>query len=101
MKITLQYFDECPNWVALERSVLEIIEGRQDVTVTRQAVRTEEEAVKIQFHGSPTLLIDGIDPFADAKPPVGLACRVFRTPVGLAGTPTADQLRAVILDALG
>lgn len=39
------------------------------------------------------MLVDGIDPFADERTHVGLACRMFRTPAGIAGSPTVEQLR--------
>ncbi|MDK1017238.1 MAG: thioredoxin family protein, partial [Actinomycetota bacterium] len=48
------------------------------------------------FHGSPTVLINGIDPFAENDAPVGLSCRIYRTDEGLAGTPTIDQLRQAL-----
>jgi len=38
------------------------------------------------------VLVDGVDPFADSDDPVGLSCRVFRTPEGLRGAPTGQQL---------
>jgi RNA polymerase sigma-70 factor (ECF subfamily) len=44
------------------------------------------------FAGSPTILIDGIDAFPDATPITELACRVYRTPSGFAGTPTIEEL---------
>ncbi len=43
-----------------------------------------------------TVLVDGVDPFADASAPVGLSCRVFRTPDGLRGAPTVEQLVRVL-----
>lgn len=96
MEITLQYFDGCPNWEVLDRRLTEALDGRSDVQVAHQRVETAEDATRLGFHGSPTVLVDGVDPFADEHAPVGLACRVFRTPDGLAGSPTVDQLRAVI-----
>lgn len=99
MEITLQYFDGCPNWEVLDRRLAEALDGRSDVRVTRQRVETAEDAERLGFHGSPTVLVDGVDPFADEHAPVGLACQVFSTPAGLAGSPTVDQLRAAIAGA--
>lgn len=96
MEITLQYFDGCPNWEALDRRLAELLDRRSDVRVSRQLVDTVEDAERLGFHGSPTVLVDGVDPFADEHAPAGLACRVFRTPAGLAGSPTVDQLREAI-----
>jgi hypothetical protein len=51
----------------------------------------------VGFRGSPTVLVDGRDPFLDRDSPVGrLACRVDRTEDGLAGAPTVDQLVAAL-----
>ncbi|GAA2185244.1 MULTISPECIES: thioredoxin family protein [Microbacteriaceae] len=96
MEITLQYFDGCPNWEALDQRLAQVVDGRSDVRITHQRVETAEDAVRLGFHGSPTVLVDGVDPFADEHATVGLACRVFRTPAGLAGSPTVDQLRVAI-----
>ena len=96
MEITLQYFDGCPNWEVLDRRLAELLDGRSDIRVTRQLVEAAEDAERLGFHGSPTVLVDGVDPFADEHAPVGLACRVFSTPAGLGGSPTVEQLREAI-----
>jgi len=64
--------------------------------VTRHLVETLEEAERVGFHGSPSILVDGVDVFADPEAGVGLSCRVYRTPDGLAGAPTVEQLRAAL-----
>lgn len=65
-----------------------------DLRVTRRLVETPEEADRVDFRGSPTILVDGVDPFADESDPVGgLSCRVYETADGPAGSPTLDQLR--------
>jgi hypothetical protein len=59
-------------------------------------VETEEQAAAVGFRGSPTILVDGEDLFADHPAPGGLSCRVYRTADGLAGTPgTAELVRAL------
>lgn len=57
---------------------------------------TLEAAQRVGFRGSPTILVDGRDPFASGDEPVGLSCRVYATPDGPAGAPTTDQLREVL-----
>ena len=42
------------------------------------------------------ILVDYVDPLADERTHVGLACRMFRTPAGIAGSPTVEQLREAI-----
>ncbi|HWT32934.1 MAG TPA: thioredoxin family protein [Microbacterium sp.] len=99
MDITLQYFDGCPNWKVLDGRLAEVLADRTDVPLTYQRIETPDDAARLGFHGSPTVLIDGTDPFAEPGAPVGLACRMFRTPDGAAGAPTVEQLRAAIEDA--
>lgn len=96
MEIVLQYFDGCPNWKVAEERLGVIAAERPDITVTRQLVGTLDEAERVGFRGSPSILIDGSDPFADPDAGVGLACRIFQTPHGPAGAPTLQQLRAVV-----
>lgn len=101
MKVTLLYFDGCPNWTVAEvrlREALALV-GLPSTVLSRQIVDTPEAAEQHRFRGSPTVLIDGADPFADATAAVGLSCRVFSTPNGLAGAPTVEQLVNVLRDA--
>lgn len=69
-----------------------------EIVIERRIVDTAEEAEATGFHGSPSIIVDGVDPFADPDAPFGLSCRVYQTPDGFAGSPTLDQLRSVIAD---
>ena len=62
----------------------------------RRLVQTPADAEDVGFTGSPTIRIDGTDPFATTTQQVGLACRVYPTPDGLAGSPTTAQLLEVL-----
>jgi hypothetical protein len=63
-------------------------------------VETAEDTERIRFIGSPTILLDGRDPFDGTDSgPFGLTCRVYSTPEGLVGSPTPEQLRVVLRDA--
>ena len=96
MEITLQYFNGCPNWmVAAERLAL-IAQDRTDLTVTHLQVETPEDAEATGFRGSPSILLNGADLFPDPATSVGLSCRLYLTPNGVAGAPTLEQLRAAI-----
>jgi len=96
--VTLLFFPECPNWELTDARLREALSraGRDDANVERQLVTTTEQAEAIGFRGSPTVLIDGRDPFADPDAPAGLSCRLFGTEAGLAGAPTVEQLLAVL-----
>lgn len=95
MCVTLQYFDGCPHWqLADER--LRAVSAELGLHVTYQKVTSPEEAETLGFHGSPTILVSGRDPFAGDPEPTGMACRIYDTPDGPAGSPTVDQLRAAL-----
>lgn len=90
--VTLRYFDGCPNWEAADRR-LRSLADEHGFTVVHERVETPEEAERLGFVGSPTVLVDGVDPFATGEEPTGLACRVYATPEGPQGSPTLEQLR--------
>jgi hypothetical protein len=95
VKITLLYFDGCPNWESTYRQLTELT-GELEFELDRQQVTTPVEADRLAFRGSPTVLVDGRDPFATGDEPSGLACRVYATDAGLAGAPTEQQLREAL-----
>lgn len=99
MDITLFYFNGCPNWKVADERLAALAAERPDITVTHHLVESAEEADRWGFHGSPSILIDGVDAFADADAGIGLSCRVYQTPEGPAGAPTVEQLRAAIAHA--
>lgn len=90
-EISFQYFDGCPHWLTTRERLGEAIEGL-GVQVTMVRVATPDEAAEVDFRGSPTVLIDGVDPFDDADTPAAgtLACRVYQTPDG---SLSVQQLR--------
>jgi hypothetical protein len=74
--------------------------GRSGVVVRRRTVRDEREAVEAGMRGSPTLLINGTDPFAAPGQAPSLSCRIYRDAAGRpAGTPTVDALREALEQA--
>jgi hypothetical protein len=98
VNVSLLYFDGCPNWRTADERLAAALARlrRRDVTVTRRQVASDAEAADLGFRGSPTILVDGRDPFTDPDAPVGLACRVYRSRDGLAGAPTVEQLVEVL-----
>ena len=90
MKITIQYFDGCPHWKLADERVRHVLRdfSGDDVTVEYQFIDSPETADQVGFHGSPTILIDGRDPFITGIEQVGMSCRVFRTEDGIQGAPT-------------
>jgi hypothetical protein len=99
VKISILYFDGCPNWVvALVRLSAALRLQGLDEPIYLRRVDSAEEADLLRFRGSPTILIDGEDPFHDETAPVGLACRMYRTDRGMEGSPSVEQLRAALAE---
>ena len=94
-RLQLLYFPECPHWRVADERLSEVAR-RFGLSVEYRLVTTAEEADRVAFPGSPTILVDGVDPFAIGDEPVGLSCRIYRTPQGYAGSPTVAQIAAAL-----
>ena len=99
IQITLQYFDGCPNWQTTSALLETLVSQGLDAAIGYELIDSHDAAVARGFRGSPTVLINDVDPFAEADAPVGLACRVYRTDDGYAGSPSMSQLQAAIRSA--
>ena len=98
MNVTLQYFDGCPNWLLADERLRQMLReaGAEGSRITYERIETPEQAEEAGFRGSPTILFDGRDPFADEDDPVGLSCRVYQTDAGLEGAPSLAQLAVAL-----
>ena len=93
MKVELLWFSGCPNWQETDARLRRALPlAGVDADVVLVEVTTPDDAERLRFRGSPTVLFDGTDPFAQDTDPVGLSCRVYRTPDGLKGAPTVEML---------
>lgn len=97
MRVELLWFAGCPNWQETHARLREALAlTGTDADVVLVEVGTPEQARRLRFRGSPTVLVDGHDPFAHDSDAVGLSRRLFRTPDGLRGAPTVGQLLEVL-----
>jgi hypothetical protein len=97
-QVTVQYLDGCPNWELADQR-LRALKDELDLTIAYHRVDTPADAERVGFRGSPTFLIDGIDPFTTDDGPSGLTCRIYDTPGGPQGAPTIVQLRQALQPA--
>lgn len=92
--VRLLYAEGCSHWRTAQARLFEALDRLDmgEVTVDCDVVRTPEDAERVGFKGSPTILLDGWDPFPPPSPPVGLSCRVFETDAGQGHSPSVEQL---------
>jgi hypothetical protein len=102
MHLTVLTVTGCPNAPLLEEQLARVLEGHPGVTVSRHVIADDAEAASRGMNGSPTLLIDGADPFAEPGQSASMSCRLYRGSDGrLSGVPSAGQLRQAIERAGG
>ncbi|MFF2506540.1 organomercurial lyase [Streptomyces sp. NPDC058067] len=97
MRITVLTVPDCPNAPVVEERLDRALEDRGCTDVKLVEVRDAEQAARLGMTGSPTVLIDGVDPFAVPGAPASLSCRLYRRPDGrVEGTPSIDDLRRAL-----
>ncbi|CAA9484122.1 MAG: hypothetical protein AVDCRST_MAG12-1689 [uncultured Rubrobacteraceae bacterium] len=98
MKVEVLYFEGCPTYVAAEETLRGVL-AEEDIEggVELVAVNTDEKARKLRFPGSPTIRVDDRDLFpVPERAEYALGCRMYATPEGLKGSPTAEMLTEVL-----
>ena len=98
MRVEVLYFDGCPTYETATKTLgAVLVEEGVKADVELVAVNTDEEARRLQFPGSPTIRVEGEDLFSVAeREDWRLGCRVYTTPEGLKGSPTAEMLREAL-----
>jgi len=101
--IELLVVADCPN----ERPAADLLRATLDgAGLTRTAftitvVVSQEEAERRGFTGSPTFLVDGVDPFAEPDADPGLSCRLYRAGGAVVGLPSATDLARAVSGCAG
>jgi hypothetical protein len=97
--VTLQilHVPGCPGVALLTERLAEVMPGRA-AELEIVVVSEQTDAERLGMCGSPTLLVDGADPFADRAQSPSLSCRLFPGPNGtMTNAPSVDALRAALL----
>ena len=89
-RIVIRHVADCPGIGLLKERLAALIDVDR---VSFELVATTDDAERISFYGSPTILIDGTDPFPFAATSPGLSCRLYRTETGTEPAPSTSQLR--------
>lgn len=95
--IEVQHFEGCPNSAEMIARVKEAIKGFDNkINYNEILVETQEEARRIKFRGSPTVLINNIDLENLPESETGnLACRYYKN-----GLPSIIQIKEFITEQL-
>jgi hypothetical protein len=99
MSVNLEvlHVPDCPNLVPL----LDRLRQVTGLPITSREITTDAEATARGMAGSPTLLINGADPFAEpGRCDCGVSCRIYHNEHGWpVAAPTVAQLREVLAAA--
>ncbi|MFJ5117394.1 alkylmercury lyase [Kitasatospora sp. NPDC088548] len=97
MRVEMLLVPDCPNGPVLKERLALALAGRSDVEVAEHVVEDQAEAERRGMHGSPTLLVDGRDPFAAPGTAASVSCRLHRGADGrIGGAPSVEELRQVL-----
>jgi len=97
LSLVVLHVPDCPNLSPM----LDRLRQVTDAPMTTREVRTDAEAAQLGMAGSPTLLVDGVDPFAEpGRCERGVSCRLYRDEQGVVvPAPSVDQLRDALAAA--
>jgi hypothetical protein len=103
VRLQILHVPDCPGAEALDGLLGPLLAARPGIRVTRQIIRTQDEAERLGMTGSPTILADGRDLFPTVGQQPSLSCRLYPGVHGQLGSaPTAAQLwEALTPTALG
>lgn len=91
MEIEILHVADCPNVDAARARVLAALDLLGLIaTVNEVEVTSAADACRLGMSGSPTVLVDGRDPFGGQPPSV--ACRLYRNGANVEGAPSVAAL---------
>jgi Alkylmercury lyase len=97
MQLTVLAVPGCPNAAVLDDRLTAVLRDRAGASVSHEVISDHGDAQRWGMHGSPTLLIDGVDPFAEPGQAPSMACRLYQDEDGQpTGAPSMGQLQRVI-----
>ena len=102
MHIAILHVPDCPN-LALTRSRVSAALGRTgvDASVRVVLVAGPTAADELGMHGSPTITINGHDPFNHDQRRGSMSCRLYWAEGRIDGAPGVEELIAAIARAQG
>lgn len=99
MRVTVLTVPQCPNALVARQRLAAALAGRP-AEVELVEIPDEEQAAANGMTGSPTILFDGVDPFAVSGAVASVSCRVYQDAQGkMVGAPSVVQLREALAGA--
>jgi len=96
MKVEVQYFDDCPSYKdALSHFQKASLDLGMKCDIELVRVEDADHAQRLDFQGSPSILIDGID-LEGKQGPAVFGCRIYHIDGKLTGTPTKAYITKMI-----
>jgi hypothetical protein len=101
MNVELLVVPDCPHQIDTEAQLRQALHdvGLSQIPSVTTVISSEVQAQRRGFVGSPTVLIDGIDPFASAGQSPSLSCRIYPNSDGPSGIPDLRDLRRALKEA--
>lgn len=101
MDVELAIVSDCPNAEAARHVLRQAMSdlGLDSSPVSTRVVHSEVEAREIGFVGSPSIRINGRDPFAEPGQSASVSCRLYQTPAGPQSVPTTAAIRDALREA--
>jgi hypothetical protein len=88
MELEVLAVEACPHVAEFDERLAVALAGIEGAAVRRRVISSEGDAAAAGMHGSPTLLVNGIDPFTAPGQPTSLSCRL--------AMPSVEELRQVL-----
>jgi len=100
VQLTLLAVPGCPSAAAFEELLADALADYPGVRVDRREIADERAAAEAGMCGSPTLLVNGVDPFAQPGQEPSLSCRLYYDDAGrIVRLPSLEALRRALAAA--
>ena len=98
LRVTFEYIDDCPSHErALARLRKVLNEEAVDFNLDIVKVESDEQAKRLRFMGSPTILLNDVDIDPQVNNHYGLACRAYQLEDGrISPLPSEETIRRAI-----
>jgi hypothetical protein len=100
-KIEFLFWEDCPSHPQALQLLQEVMaETGVESPIEKTEILTDEDATRLQFPGSPTIRVDGVDvdPAGAAQMGTALTCRIYRLADGrFSPVPSREMIRRALV----